>query len=274
MSRSIQPIALLGGLLGLCAGCASGPGFAVKNDLAYSPGGGPRQSGDLYLPAGPGPHPAAVVMHGGGWTGRDRSDMAGVAELLAENGIAAFNINYRLAPEHRFPAQLEDVHAALRFLASEAADRDLDPERFITLGYSAGGHLALLAAGVEDPDGPEVRAVIAGGAPTKLLLYPKSPFITKLIGGSPEEQPEDWVEASPLHYVDAEFPPVFLYHGGLDRIVEAKNSKLMKRALESHGVPVELDLRRWFGHLILGIRQTPSVRKGIGFVRDVFEDEK
>jgi acetyl esterase/lipase len=244
---------------------------AEHHDLPYVDGGGIRQQGDLFLPAGDGPFPYAVVIHGGGWINRDRSDMTGVSRQLAAAGIAAFNINYRLAPKHHYPAQLDDVHAALRFLQNRAKTHNLDPNRCLTVGYSAGGHLALLAAGIPDPRGPKISAVLAGGAPVDFSLYPKSPFITPFIGGSPKEFPEAWHEASPINQVRPEHPPVFLYHARLDILVQHKNARMMKAALEQAGVPVQLDTAWFYGHLLQGAHQRPAIRNGIDFVLPFLE---
>jgi len=248
-------------------GCTTiDPPPAEHKDLPYVDGGGVRQQGDLYLPSGAGPFPFAVVIHGGGWINRDRSDMAAVSRQLAAAGIAAFNINYRLAPKHHYPAQLEDVHAALRYLQDHAERYQLDTSRCLTVGYSAGGHLALLAAEIRDQKGPGISAIIAGGAPVDFSLYPKSPFITPFIGGSPREFPDAWHEASPINQVTPEHPPVFLYHARLDLLVQYKNARMMKAALEEAGVPVQLDTAWFYGHLLQGAHQGPAIRNAIDFV--------
>lgn len=268
MATHAPQLSILGTALLLMTACATIEQVpAPQADLPYVDGGGVRQQGDLYLPEETGPFPIAVVMHGGGWIKRDRSDMDGVARQLAEAGIAAFNINYRLAPEHHHPAQLEDVHAALRYLQDNAKRWNLDINRCLTVGYSAGGHLALLAAEVKDPKGPPISAVIAGGAPVDFSLYPRSPFITRLIGGSPKKFPETWHEASPIHHVTTEHPPVFLYHARLDLIVQHKNARMMQTALETAGVPVELDTAWVYGHLLQGKLQDPAIQNGIEFVK-------
>jgi len=254
-------------IIAALSGCTSHrTDFRTIKDVAYVAGGGERQSGDLYLPQQSGKLPTALVIHGGGWTGRDRSDMTGVAEFLAARGIAAFNINYRLAPDHHYPAQLEDTHAALRFLKLRSDEWNLDTEHFILVGYSAGAHLALLAAELPDPEAPPIRGVIAGGSPVDLMLYPDSPFITKLMGVSAEENPETWKAASPINHVASTHPPVFLYHAQWDNIVGLENAYRMQAKLESAGVQVALDKRYFIGHLILGIWQGPSIQKGIEFL--------
>jgi acetyl esterase/lipase len=193
--------------------------------------------------------------------------MADISERLAAAGIAAFNVNYRLAPEHRFPAQLEDVRSALQWIMDHAETYELDPDRIVTVGYSAGAHLALLAASDPHPDAPPVRAVIAGGAPTDLTLYPESPYVKKLMGVSFQEDPEAFRTASPLHQVNSGHPPVFLYHGRLDQIVAYRNSTLLRDALQEAGVKVELHTRPLEGHILTYFREGPSIRRGIRFLK-------
>jgi acetyl esterase/lipase len=245
-----------------------GSGPAVE-DLPYLPNASARQQADLYLPDGPGPHPVAVVIHGGGWTGRDRSDMADISQRLADADIAALNINYRLAPDHHFPAQLEDVQAAMAWVADHADLHEFDLNRLYTVGYSAGAHLALLAASSTTPGLPDVRAVVAGGAPTDLTRYPDSPYVQDLMGISFEKNPDAFRQASPLHQVDATHPPVFLYHGRLDRIVAYRNATLLQEALEQEGVPVELHTRLLECHVLTYLREAPSLRRAVRFLESL-----
>jgi acetyl esterase/lipase len=190
----------------LSISCASRrPAPVIVRNIPYVENGHERQTGDLYLPAGTVSRdeapdqkalPLVVVIHGGGWTNRDRGDMVKFGERLSASGYAAFNIVYRLAPGDRHPAQLEDVRAAIAFAETLSKTHPVDPARIALLGYSAGGHLALLAAATADSETSPIRAVVAGGAPTMLWIYPNSPLITKLIGGTPEEYPDAYAYAS------------------------------------------------------------------------------
>ena len=195
-------------------------------------------------------------------------DMADISRKLAGNNIAAFNINYRLAPEDRYPAQLNDVYAAMNFLVRSADEYPLDTQRMMTVGYSAGAHLALLAGSIPKEGVPTVNAIIAGGAPTDLRIYPDSPFIKDLIGGPPSDFPDVYREASPIVHATADHPPVFLYHGRLDLLVRPVNSFKMKAALEEAGVDVRLDIRALFGHLLTFAFDGPSISKGITFAKE------
>jgi acetyl esterase/lipase len=221
----------------LLAGCAT---REVERDLPYVADGSAAHLGDLYLPQGAGPFPAVLVIHGGGWIHGDRSDGEGYARRLADAGFAAYNIEYRLAPADRFPAQLDDVKNALRWLSANATRLRIDPERLGLMGYSAGAHLALLAGLAGEPDVPRVRAIVAGAGPADLSVYPASPYIFQFIGGPPTEFPAEYAAASPIHLASADDPPVLLYHGRMDRLVEIEQSRNMLAALQQAGVPARL----------------------------------
>ena len=116
--------------------------------LAYATHDGTELIGDLYLPDGPGPHPAVIAVHGGGWQAGDRQSYRHVGPLLTDAGIALFSIEYRLATPGRpsYPAAVGDVMAAVRFVRANAAKFRIDPARLGLMGDSAGAHLAALVA--------------------------------------------------------------------------------------------------------------------------------
>ena len=153
-------------------------GFTVLRDQVYSPTDWPqRLEADVYVPDRPGPYPAVLVVHGGGWERRSPEDMTEIAEYLAEHGFVAVNVEYRLAPAFRFPAQLHDVQQAMRWIHSQAEKLSVDTRRIGAYGYSAGAHLVALLAVVseggpldEPYGGAETRlaAVVAGGTPADL----------------------------------------------------------------------------------------------------------
>jgi acetyl esterase/lipase len=198
-------------------------------------------------PAGTGPFPAVVLIHGGGWTGGKPGDMAKLAQRLAEQGFVAFNIAYRLAPEHRHPAQIDDVAAALAYVRANAAALKIDPTRVGVWGYSAGAHLAALA-GTRLPEQQRPQAVVAGGLPADLRQYPKSPLIAKLMGTTLAEDRAGWTDASPISHVDGSSAPMWLYHGSWDWVVGPDNARTMHAALEGAGVESTLYLIRGYGH--------------------------
>ena len=217
---------------------------------------------DLYLPDGEGPHPVVLLIHGGGWVGGSRSSWreVSVSSDLARAGFAVASIDYRLAPEHRWPAQNDDIRAALRFLADRAEADRLDLSRLAFFGGSAGGHLALMNAYRNEPGLPVPRAVAAFYAITDLRTRRetdengvstgeiKEGSAPRLLGCAREENPDAWREVSPVHHVRPGVPPTFLAHGLKDTTVNWEQSAELARALEEAGVPHELHLVANAGH--------------------------
>lgn len=287
--RGRLPCLLLLVLAGSLAGCVThrgqvgGPApqventdFTVRRDVAYTPPAWPRQlAGDLYRPAGQGPYPGVLVVHGGGWEGRDRDDMAFIAERLARRGYLAFSIQHRFAPAFTFPAQVHDVQQAIRWLRGNAKTLDLDPARIGGFGYSSGGHLVSLVGmiGPDDPldephGGPKTRlqAVVAGGTPTDLSKFPGGRLVPQFLGTTLRENPGRYALASPITHVDANDPPAFLYHGGMDWLVPEDHAVDMKAALDAAGVPAELYIVHGLGHVPLFLFNRSAIETAIDFL--------
>ena len=223
-------------------------GAQVSRDLSYHEGD-PKRVLDVHHPRAEGPRPAIILVHGGSWARGDRSRMERVARKAAERGYVAVNIEYRLAPDDRYPAQVVDVLDAVCWVRENAEDLGVDPGRIALWGYSAGGHLSLLAAArpdlASDQGGcagaaAEVQACVSGAGPTDLRPLGRARAVRAFLGGSPEEIPQVYAEASPLLAAGAHSPPTFLYHGRGDWIVSVDQSRRMRDALDSAGVTVEL----------------------------------
>jgi acetyl esterase/lipase len=276
--------ALLASLL-LLTGCASHEGrpgnarigavgpleVTVTRDFVYTPPSWPQAlKADLYKPAGSGPFPAVVMIHGGGWEGRTREDMNDISQRVAERGYVVLNMSYRFAPQWHFPAQLQDVQQAVLWLRAHASDLNVLKNRIGTWGYSAGAHLAALA-GVTSPsdkwfvEGTRVQAVVAGGTPVDIRYYKDGPLTNALTGVSYDENPGLWREASPLALVSSDDPPMFLYHGTFDFTVGVNNAHAMYEALNANNIPAELYLIRGLEHMTTFIVDKP-VDNGIDFL--------
>lgn len=219
---------------------------------------------DLHYPeTGEGPYPLVVYVHGGAWRAGDRRGGAGVAfrDALLEAGYAFGAVDYRLAPEYPFPAQIEDVKCAIRFFRANAALLDLDPARFAALGGSAGGHLVALLGLTADQDlwesaGPYqgvssgVAAVVDMFGPTDLrpMTVPayRDPYVG-VFGDAVYDADAIW-DYSPLAYVSADAAPFLIMHGDADRVVMLHHSEDLAAALEEVGVPVALLVVDGGGH--------------------------
>lgn len=279
----IRPVLLISALL--LAGCASHEGrpdnakisavkslgVSVVRDFVYTPEGWPQElRADLYKPAGNGPFPAVVMIHGGGWERRTRADMEDISQRVAERGYVVMNMSYRFAPQWHFPAQLQDVQQAVLWLRAHATDHNVVKNRIGTWGYSAGAHLAALA-GVTGPEdhwyveGSRVQVVVAGGTPVDIRYYKEGSLTNALTGVPYDQNPELWREASPLALVSKDDPPMFLYHGTFDFTVGENNAHAMYEALNAHNIPAELYLMRGLEHMSTFVVDAP-VENGIDFL--------
>jgi acetyl esterase/lipase len=212
------------------------------------------QRADLYLPRGSGPHPVMVLIHGGSWNKRyGKIVMRGLAGDLVRRGWAVWNIEYRrLDAGGGWPATFEDVALAIDQLA-ELHDPRLDLERVTILGHSAGGHLALWAAGRSNLptgapgalDGPPPiqprRAVSMAGVADLGFAYRlwRGGAARALMGGSPEELPERFAAGDPIRLLPLPMP-VLIVHGVLDEVVAVKLSRSYADATRAVGGEVEL----------------------------------
>ncbi len=213
---------------------------------------------DLYAPARADakPAPCVLVVHGGGWDSGDRTEIAHFNHWLASLGYAVVAIDYRLAPKFPWPAQREDVLAALAFLKSRAAQLAIDPTRLVLLGRSAGGQIAE-TVGYELND-PALRGVIALYAPSDMTFayvnsreddILKSPtLMRKFLGGTPDTARENYKSASALPRVNPRSPPTLLLHGEIDALVWHRHSVRLDAQLAEQRVPHVFVSLPWATH--------------------------
>lgn len=239
---------------------------ASKADITYTPPFHPTPMvGDIYRPKTSGPHPAVLMIHGDGRIGDDgRWQMAGIARQLAASGYLVFNITYRMAPEWMYPAPLTDVRAALDWMEKNAAEQEIDPSRIAVFGYSAGGYAGALAALTDESQ--RVKAVVAGGAPSDLTYYSGGKLIQNFLGGTLEEVPERFHEASPVNHVTRTSPPFFLYHGDEDTLVHPDHLREMELELKANRVPHEVFLIRGKGHIRAFLFPEGAIEAAIRFL--------
>lgn len=216
----------------------------VLLDLARAPRRhryGPHRShrAELHVPDGPGPHPVAVMIHGGYWRARyGRRPTRAIAADLARRGCAAWNIEYRrLGPGQGggWPATFDDVAAAIDHLAT-LDDVRLDLDSVTAVGHSAGGQLALWAAGRSAAEVP-VRRVAAQAAVCDLPAAGDPAHA--LMGGAPDQVPDRYAQADPMRLLPLGVP-VLLVHGADDETVPVARSRRYRDAARAAGDSVEL----------------------------------
>jgi acetyl esterase/lipase len=249
---------------------------------------------DLYLPAGEGPSPVALFLHGGGWRlGSRRSGGPAfpghsLFERVARTGIAVASADYRLTGEAVWPAQLSDAKAAVRWLRVRAGELGVDGDRIAAWGESAGGHLAELLGLVADPalegdvgmTGPSsaVVAVAAWYAPSDVAAVATDTGAdpadattreAQLLGAAPSSVPDVAAQASPVTYARAGVPPFLLLHGRADRFVPCVQSERLAAALTGAGADVELHTYDRADHMWLGAPEAAAdaLDRTVAFLR-------
>jgi len=239
-------------LIYLAAATAASAFAAVQTDIEYGNVAGVSLKLDACVPDGAGPFPAVILVHGGGWTAGDKSGgpkkgyMAPMHEPLQRAGFAWFSINYRLAPKFTYPACVEDVETAIRWVKAHAAQYHLDPARIALSGESAGGHLVALAA-VRADETTRLAAIVPfyGRFDMVMGLQPGAPLtgsIAALFGRTTVDDATLAAlrDASPLLRVRPGLPPFLLVHGTVDQSVPYQQSVQLQARLREAGVPCEL----------------------------------
>lgn len=248
-----------------------------RPDLEYGRAGGEALLLDASVPDGAGPFRVAILIHGGGWGSGDKrgSDKPGNgADItpwfapLTQANFVWFSINYRLAPAHRWPACMEDVKTAVRWVKAHAAEFKGDPERIAVFGHSAGGHLAAMLATLP---GEDIRVqAVAGFAPVtdhEQDLAQRgglSPALQNLLNLPKEVTPQSLNALrviSPINRVRAGMPPVLLLHGDADKTVPIAQSLAFQKRLRAAGNTCDLIVLKDAPHaLIPWEKLTPDYR--------------
>lgn len=228
---------------------------------------------DIYQPESEGLHPGMLVVHGGAWRSGNRRQLRGYCRALAERGFVCFAIDYRLAPKHKFPAQIDDCRAALKWMRQHANDYNLDPARVGAIGYSAGGHLVSLLATTGEPPTEEngnvdtrLTAVVAGGAPTDFRWFPDNgKWAEYWMGGDLTAEPQKFAAASAVPFVDENDSPIFFFNGTGDRLVPLVWTRPLHDALRSKNIDTELFLVQGANHMQAAADEA-ALKKGYQFL--------
>lgn len=204
------------------------------------------------------PAPCVVMVHGGGWDSGDRSQLPGLNHWLARRGYAVAAISYRLAPRFQWPAQKDDLLAAIAWLKERAGELGIDPQRFVVLGRSAGGQIALVTAYTAGD--PAIRGVVGLYAPSDLIFgyvntveddMLKSPALMRqFLGGTPDSARANYESASALFHVTPRTPPTLLIHGVNDALVWYRHSVRLDARLAEHRIPRVFVSLPWATHAI------------------------
>lgn len=261
----VAGVALLGAGLRPALGQAARREVRREQDIVFAKGGGSELKLDLAMPKeGEGPFPAIVCLHGGGWVHGDRTQLRQSLEALARRGYVAISPDYRLAPRHRFPAQIEDCKAAVRWLRANAESYRVDTRKIGVVGFSAGAHLACLLGVTDKDDGLEgeggnaeqssaVQAIVSFFGPTDLTQTGwdrevQTKNLEPLLGGTAADKPDAYRKASPITYASKKAPPFLFLHGTADRLVPIEQSRLLADKLRDAGVSARLVSVEGEGH--------------------------
>ena len=219
----------------------------LKTDIEFAKVGDVSLTLDAFVPDGAGPFPTCILVHGGGFTKGDKqSYIKPLFEPLSKAGFVWFTINYRLAPQHRWPACAEDVETAIRWVKSHAQEYKVDVARIALIGESAGGHLVSYA-GTRAKSDTGVAAVVPIYAPHDLEFQVRSrnalgESMSALLGLT-ELNDDAWKrlrEVSASSHVHKDMPPFLLIHGDQDQTVPFEQSVRFQQQLKALGNQCDL----------------------------------
>ena len=261
-------------------GPTSHPGVTLEKDVAFGKGGDIELRLDIYRPPpGKANGMATIHIHGGGFTGGNKETLLERASPYAALGYVACAVQYRLVGQSKWPAQIEDVKAAIRWVRANAKSVGFNPDLLGVVGHSAGGQLALFAAGTQNR--PEFEGKNGTpGAGTQLAVccayYPSTEVRLRADGtannlmaaGSDEAAHR---AASPLTYIAKGFPPTVIFHGTADTTIPLENSERLFKQLRDAGVPAELHAIEGVPHVFDGNPEFAKVAAGLA---DFFIDRK
>lgn len=268
----------------------------VQQDVPYGTVGGHPLRLDIFEPAEHSDlRPAVVLIHGGGWTSFDKSTMRRLGRFLAESGFVAFSVDYRLfhgsenrgsenhgtenhANENLWPAQLDDVQRAVRWIRANAAKYRVDPTHIGAFGHSAGAQLAALLGMEDTRDNSDadlakyssrVQAVVDVSGPTDFTSNhdpDDDAFLSSFFGGNYAQHPKVWEDASPVFHVAKNVAPFLIVHGTKDSDVPIAQAQELADKLKQAGASVKFvtveDVHTF---------QTPEAKRQLVFAtRDFF----
>ena len=215
----------------------------VTRSVQFSKTDGVPLGLDVYQPPSPGTYPVVMQIYGGSWQSGSPSSQEWFSRYFAQRGYVVFAVDYRHAPEWRWPEQVVDVRTALHWISEHAARYNGDSSRIVVVGRSAGAQLAMRLAYQEGPS--SIRGVVNYYGPVDLADGWRNPprpdpanvrgILEMFIGGTPDQKPEHYRHASPLTYVSRSSAPTLSLYGARDHIVEARFGQALHAALQGAG---------------------------------------
>lgn len=244
-------------------------GYRIERDLAY--GTDPRQRLDLYVPDTlTNPAPVLLFFYGGSWEGGSKSYYKALGQAFASKGIIVAIADYRVYPQVRYPAFVEDGARAFAFLHAQVKTHDGDPARIFVSGHSAGAYIAMMLAA--DPrylrsagaDPAGIRGVIGIAGPYDFLPLQDENLIA-IFGGA--NRPE----TQPITYIDGKRPPMLLTYGMDDTTVLPRNTLSLAAKLRSFDSPVDVKSYAGTGHIGIILSLAPGFRGRTTLRQDILD---
>jgi acetyl esterase len=241
---------------------------SLQSDIEYCNAGGVSLKMDAWVPDGKGPFPTVIMVHGGGWQNGDKQkNYQPFFEPLTKAGFAWFTVNYRLAPQYHYPAAVDDVVTAIRFIEKHAPEYKVDMKRVAITGESAGGHIVSLI-GARYGHELHLTAVVP--------FYPVNDFEAIVVGQDrtdgavkaisaffgftePDEKARRLMrEGSPITYVKKGMPPYLFVHGTADPLVKFRQSEAMCARMKQAGSQCEIYAVEGGRHGMVGWENNPA----------------
>jgi acetyl esterase/lipase len=251
--------------------------IVLEADVAYGQMNGKQLLLDVMHLPGTSVRPALLLLHGGGWQSGSKEQMRQLTAGAAQMGYVSFAANYRLASPsgNKWPAQIDDVQRAVRWIRANARKYGVDPARVGVVGASAGGHLAALLGTIDTRDNTDpmlakysskVQCVVDFFGPADFTArgqngptWQKAATIYNLFGKTPAEAPSVYQWASPAEHVSRTSAPFLIFHGTKDPLVPLEQSELLYKTLKKNGVDAKLVKMEGVGHGLGDQKQMMSV---------------
>jgi acetyl esterase/lipase len=244
-------------------------GYRIERDLAY--GADPRQKLDLYVPDHlAAPAPVMLFFYGGSWEGGSKSYYKALGQAFASKGIIVAVADYRVYPQVRYPAFVEDGARAFKFLHTHVAARGGDPARLFISGHSAGAYIAMMLAadprylGAAGADPAGIRGVIGIAGPYNFLPLQDKNLIA-IFGGASR------ADTQPINYIDGKRPPMLLAYGTDDTTVLPRNTLALAAKLRSFDSPVDVKSYAGVGHIGIILSLAPGFRGRTSLRQDILD---